>query len=280
MAYSYKWRGPDIVTSDLHLYLDAASLNSYYDSFNTTTWKDISGNGYDASITASYIPASQSFQFNGLNQTVNISNAATLANRNQTTINVLLKPISITSSLNVAIYYEETSKPAFSKISLQQYNNTIRLKWRDVENDPTGSFGILASTEFLTTDTFYYVSAVYDAVNNQQAIYVNGVLNASSAESVSNLGTSITNGITLGSAAELPESFSQCYIGAVHIYGRALSQTEIQQNYVAIQDRILPANASLVDTLMTSYEARIIASGSQIECLPCIRAVLDELNQL
>ena len=89
MAYSYGWRGPDIVTNGLHLYFDAASPNSYYEPENTTptTWRDMSGNNWHGSITASYIPASQSFDFNGTDQTITIDSGATLAGKNQVTIN-------------------------------------------------------------------------------------------------------------------------------------------------------------------------------------------------
>ena len=47
---SYK-NGPTIVSSGLVLYLDAANPKSY--TSGSTTWKDLSGNGYDFSILAS-----------------------------------------------------------------------------------------------------------------------------------------------------------------------------------------------------------------------------------
>ena len=41
--------GPNLVTDNLILYLDAANTNSYSNS--GTTWNDLSGNGYDATLT-------------------------------------------------------------------------------------------------------------------------------------------------------------------------------------------------------------------------------------
>ena len=43
MAFSYGWRGPNIVKNGLVLYLNAGSPNSFYSPTAGTTWKDISG---------------------------------------------------------------------------------------------------------------------------------------------------------------------------------------------------------------------------------------------
>jgi len=44
------WRGPNIVKDNLVLYLDAGSPNSYFNNFFGTTFKDISGLGYNATL--------------------------------------------------------------------------------------------------------------------------------------------------------------------------------------------------------------------------------------
>jgi len=242
MAYSFKWRGPDIVTNGLHLYFDAASPNSYYPEENSNTWKDISGNGWNGTMNASYIPASQSFSFNGTDQTITINSAATLAGQNQVTINLLWKPSSITAGIDKRMFYEETSSDTFTRIGIEQDNTSVQLKWRVAAQDPAGTGGTLSSTAFLnaaSTGSFYYISAVYDAINDRQVIYVNGVQNAASTTAITALGTSTTRGLSLGSALDWVGYYNACQIAAAHIYTRALTAAEVLQNYNAVKDRYI-----------------------------------------
>ena len=242
MAYAYKWRGPNIVTNGLHLYFDAASPNSYYADENSTIWKDISGNNWNGSITASYVPASQSFSFNGTDQTISIDSAATFAGQSQVTINVLWKPASLSAGNDKRIFYEETSSDTYTRIGLEQDNTSVQLKWRDDNADPQGSGGTLSSTNFLgagSTDTFYYISAIYDSINNRQLIYVDGVFNSQSNITTVALGTSTTRGLSLGSAVDWVGYYNECQIACAHIYNRALTADEILQNYNAVKDRYI-----------------------------------------
>ena len=50
MAFSYRWKGPEIVSEGLVMYLDAGSPNSYYPTTAGNTWKDISDQNYSASM--------------------------------------------------------------------------------------------------------------------------------------------------------------------------------------------------------------------------------------
>ena len=242
MAYSYGWRGPDIVTNGLHLYFDAASPNSYYEPENPTptTWRDMSGNNWHGSITASYIPASQSFDFNGTDQTITIDSGATLAGKNQITINLWWKPLSISAGVDKRMFYEETSSDTFTRIGIEQDNTSIQMKWRVAAQDPAGTGGTLSSTAFLNSGnvgTFFYITGVYDSVNSRQIIYVNGVQNAIATTAITALGTSLTRGLSFASALDWATYYNQCQIGAAHIYTRALTAEEILKNYNATKTR-------------------------------------------
>jgi hypothetical protein len=242
MAYSYGWRGPDIVTNGLHLYFDAASPNSYYVPENNTptTWRDMSGNNWHGSITASYIPASQSFGFNGTDQTITINSEATLAGKDQVTINLWWKPLSISAGVDKRMFYEETSSDTFTRIGIEQDNTSIQMKWRVAAQDPAGTGGTLSSTAFINSGnvgTFFYITGVYDAIADRQIIYVNGVQNAIATTAITALGTSTTRGLSFGSALDWATFYNQCQIGAAHIYTRALTATEILKNYNATKTR-------------------------------------------
>ena len=49
MAFSYGWRGPNIVKDGLVLYIDPGSPNSYFDK-SSTVIKDISGNNITGTL--------------------------------------------------------------------------------------------------------------------------------------------------------------------------------------------------------------------------------------
>lgn len=242
MAYSYGWRGPDIVTNGLHLYFDAASPNSYYvpENITPTTWRDMSGNNWHGSINADYIPASQSFEFNGTDQTITIDSGATLAGQRQVTICLWWKPLSITAGVDKRMFYEETSSDTYTRIGIEQDNTSVQMKWRDDNADPQGSGGTLATTAFLSVGsigTYFYIVGVYDSTNNRQFMYVNGLQNSTSTVSTIELGTSTTRGLSFGSALDWVGYYNQCQIGAAQIYTRALSADEILKNYNATKTR-------------------------------------------
>ena len=52
MSTSYGERGPGIVKDGLQVYLNSKMVSSYGRN-NTTTWRDISGNGHDFTLDAS-----------------------------------------------------------------------------------------------------------------------------------------------------------------------------------------------------------------------------------
>jgi hypothetical protein len=200
----------------------------------------MSGNGWDATLDCVYVPASQSFQFNGIDQTATISSGATLAGRNQVTINLWWKPLSITAGVDKRMFYEETSSDTFTRIGIEQDDTSIQMKWRVAAQDPAGTGGTLSSTAFLNSGnvgTFFYITGVYDAINSQQIIYVNGVQNAIATTAITALGTSLTRGLSFASALDWATYYNECQIGASHVYTRALTATEILKNYNATKAR-------------------------------------------
>lgn len=62
MAFS---RGPNLITNGLVLYLDAANIKSYPGS--GTTWKDLSGNGYNSNLINGPSFESNFISFDGIN---------------------------------------------------------------------------------------------------------------------------------------------------------------------------------------------------------------------
>ena len=93
---------------------------------------------------------------------------------------------------------ESTSGNGYTRIGLERDTDTIQFKWRDSTNDPTGSAGTLTTGSVLTAGVWTHILAIYDSSSNEQEIYINGSLSASSTISISALGTSTTYGINIG----------------------------------------------------------------------------------
>ena len=75
MSFQNGWRGPDIVSDGLVLYLDAGSPNSYRPDFGTT-WRDMSGFNNSGSLVngPTYSTANGgNIVFDGINDRVDIS---------------------------------------------------------------------------------------------------------------------------------------------------------------------------------------------------------------
>jgi hypothetical protein len=89
-----------------------------------------------------------------------------------------------------------------------------------------------------TTGSWYYLTLVWDQINAAQYFYVNGAL-VGSQSSVVYGSSGVDNFLYLGQAnpgADNTGSF-RGYMGNFHYYNRALSSTEISQNYKALSSR-------------------------------------------
>lgn len=232
MAFSYGWRGPNIVKDQLVVYLDPGSPNSYYSSIGGTTWKDISGNSNNAALTNGptfSVSGSGSFIFDGTNDYAQINNT-TAANF---TLNCWVSSTSFGSG--------GAGSPAF------QGSGII---WSDVAG--AGNDFVLAMTGnvpawftgnpdvsindnvAINTGAWFYLSATKNAVTGIKELYVNGVLKVSGSCNANVLNAN--SKINIG-ANTLDGRYFNGRISQVTIYNKALSSTEILQNYNATKTR-------------------------------------------
>ncbi len=116
----------------------------------------------------------------------------------------------------------------------------------------------ITATSNYNSNSWTYVCGVYDGSN--LLIYQNGVLNNSSAYSGSIGNTSIA--IRIGAAND-GYSFDGLVASAA-IYNRALSSTEILQNYNATKKRFSPEENIVLDGLILEFDAGNSSSYSGI----------------
>jgi len=221
--------GPDIIESGLVLCLDAANKNSYPGS--GTTWTDLTGNGNNGTLTngPTYSSANMgSIVFDGTNDYVNMG-ISTYCNLINISVSVWIK-VTSTSLYFLSRYFNTTSFNGF-------------FMYYDVASTKFGVDGRESSATYLSRPTIntYPLNNWYNVTWTKSAniwsIYINGSLDVSSA--VGNGTTSFSNNIMWigGYLGTIDQYYSGGNISNVQIYNRALSATEVLQNYNATKSR-------------------------------------------
>jgi hypothetical protein len=218
-------RGPKIVTNGLVLALDAADKNSYRGS--GTSWFDLSGNNNTGTLTNG--PTFNggnggSIVFDGVDDYVNVPyNASTISfPTNNATICVWFKTSTVGDGVGVLVTQRSSSDSG-----IQTYIISTRL-YAD-----GGSTAGVSSNVIIPNGTISFGGIVYDKTNSLLKLYVNGVFD----NQVSYTGEiQDTYPIRLGNGAFGDGPYpGNIYIASV--YNRALTATEILQNYNATKPR-------------------------------------------
>jgi hypothetical protein len=233
--------GPRIVTSGLVLSLDAADRNSYPGS--GTSWRDVSGNGNNGTLTngPTFNSANQgSIVFDGTDDYVNCGSGSSVnITGTQLTLNAWVYRTALNS--NVSNYRRIIEKAAaypalqYSLVTtptgFSSGEGRLLLDMYIDSSIPTGAIG---STQ-LQLNTWYCVAATYDG--SFRRLYVNGILDGQLA-TTGNITPTVSN---LGIGDYLLESgTTYAWNGRISntmIYNRALTASEILQNYNAQKSR-------------------------------------------
>jgi len=234
--------GPDIVQDGLVLELDAADKNSYPGS--GTTWRDLSGNANNGTLTNGPTFNSGnagSIVFDGVDDYVTIpqSNSLKFGTGNFT----LLSWIYPTSVANSRVIENRGTSPGAGypgyQFKVQQNGST----WRIFNSGIVGltNFTVVDSNNYYPMNSWYQITMIY--INNSELIfYVNGNLDTTGNTAVIgdidnllpvNIGATDYN---LGTPSTLSQPFGGS-IATTQIYNRALTASEILQNYNATKTR-------------------------------------------
>ena len=235
-AYQNRFNLPgDIVTNGLVLNLDTAYYNSY--PRTGTTWSDLSGSGNNGTLTngPTYVVtgASSSIQFDGVDDYVsqtynNLSSGLTFNAWIRTTSTRSVKSYVGDASNNVVGITLNSVWNGFGVTNGKvNYNNARK-------ND---SWGQYYSTASVNDGNWTYITVTHSKTNELVSLYINGSLdstfdNTSSGgyDQWANMGFNV---ISRGYGGD----YFNGNISVVHIYNRALSESEIQQNFNALRGR-------------------------------------------
>jgi hypothetical protein len=244
MAFSYGWRGPNIVKDGLILYVDAGSPNSFPLVNSSTTWKDISGNANNGTLVngptfnsgnggAIVFDGSDDYVNLGINPSCYSPTGFTIDSWVKLTNNAGINPIlAIYNSATITSGNEYIFGTTNSRLYGWVYDLTnVAYRGRYV-----------TSTSFIANNTWCNLHMVYDGgtANSSVKLYINGVQrdavdfgfgtfvsirNTSSPMAIGVRNSGLGNGTLNGSMASLK------------YYTRALSAQEIIQNYNAVKTR-------------------------------------------
>lgn len=212
--------GGAIITSGLMLNLDAGNPSSYPGT--GTTWTDLSGNGRDSTLYngVSYSSANNgSLVFDGTNDYASQSNFIGTLN-------------TFTSGTWIKLNANQVAKTFFSNyINGSGWVIGIADSNTNVVKFYLGG-GTLLATSALSINVWYYVCATYN--NGNPTIYINGVLNSTTSALINLVSTS---DVVIGALDVFSRQPFNGNIANTHFYNRALSSTEILNNFNTLKSR-------------------------------------------
>ena len=231
MSFSFS---PSIIKDGLVLYLDAANTRSYVSG--STVWTDLSKNSNTGTLTNGPTfnrDGGGSIVFNGTNQYVDCG------------VSTISLPINITLSA----WINQSSTNAYRNIITKEGATAVALDY-GLTTSPNGNlyfwfdnggFRIheTSTNSINSINIWYHVTAVYNDTNNTVQMYVNGVQIYTQTETVSLLAHSNSK-LFVGWRNSLISN--QSFVGKINqaqIYNRALTASEVLQNYNTTKGRFL-----------------------------------------
>lgn len=237
--------GPRIVTNGLVMLLDAANSKSYPGSGNT--WSDLSGSGYDGTLTNGPTYSSSNngvIVFDGVNDYIT---RALLPNFNIHHISLWIKPATTISSSTspaqtlIQLRYQESGGNYAWYMGLGGLTALINNEYITIADVLTGGRRGVADGGSLLANTWY--NLVFNYESSLYKFYVNNIVKTTISSTPTYPEISLlTNpnklyiGALDGDGGSL-RGFFNGSIGQVAIYNRSLSTSEITQNYQALKSR-------------------------------------------
>ena len=229
-----RFNTPNIVKSNLLLNLDSSNTVSY--PTTGTTWTDLSGNGYNGTLTngPTFDATSKSIVFDGVDDYVNLGqplNVYQRANLPYTMESLVYLTVSNNNEFIIGNTWDDAGFHIRKRGSTHPPANGIRfLMVQDGQN------GCGKDSSVLTTGWYHIVGSYNGAgpsTPSNYSLYINGSTSGVSDVSFGSI-TAITptNDVNIGRSGD---STSYGYLNGkvelTRVYNKALSQSEILQNY-------------------------------------------------
>ena len=228
--------GPDAANNGLVLALDAADANSY--SGSGTTWTDLSGKSNNGTINNATFNSDRYFAFGGSGDYISFASASELQflNRSPYTLEVWMHPTSNPGASTWTGIFNREDSSVGSRDGYNLYLNGgsraggFYLATERFQSGTNNSIGYSYEDSDLL-NIWHHVVATYDGTTLR--LYRNGV-QLNSTTSTGNI-TNTSKTLEIGRRGT-----GSYFIGRLNgqkIYNKALSASEIQQNFNALRGR-------------------------------------------
>ena len=216
--------GPNIVTNGLIFNLDAANTKSYISG--STSWVDLSRSGNNGTLTNGPTFNSGnggSLVFYGVNDYINCGN--TLSYQNSFTFNIFFK------TTNTAL-----------QVLIGKYSGIGGDYWIGVNAGKlVFSFGSPTKIDLISSinvndGLWKMVTTVFNRSLNSTYIYINGVLN-NTGSPIPSIINEPAGDLMIGKFGSGSTYYYKGNVGIFSLYNRALTSTEILQNFNATKTR-------------------------------------------
>jgi hypothetical protein len=211
--------GPSIVTNGLILSLDASDQNSYVSG--STTWNDLSGNGLNAIPTGSGFP------------TYNTGNSGNLV-FSSNPLSVGSGSILNLTNLTLSVWYKTTT-PGNQVLIGKNYTTSYYMNVAPSSNAFSfwTSGSALGASGITTLADGNWHNIVTTMSGTTKTTYYDGI---QVSTGTGNIPAVDSYNLVVGSSGILNSPFIGS-MGNVMVYNRALSASEVQQNYNALKSR-------------------------------------------
>jgi hypothetical protein len=237
MSFNYS---PKVVTNGLVLCVDAANQRSY--TSGSTTWYDLTGNFNNGTLTngPTFDSANGgSIVFDGIDDYIALGTPNSLNLLGTITINSWVKITAFSTVGNIAgtIYekgYDNNNDQIFFRFRNNAGTQVIDVGTYKGSNN-TNYLTTYTIGSSITTGTWNNIVGQYDGANWN--IYLNSVLVSSTLQNQGPLTSTSPSSI---GAAYISNGYARFLNGSIanlQVYNRALSATEILQNYNATKTR-------------------------------------------
>ena len=224
------------VQEGLILHYDAINNTGDGHSSSATTWKDLSGNGNDGTITGGTW-SSQSLRFTSSSENGGVKTKSNFPlNFQNNTFNLVFN-LSSVSDVEALFGARNSSSDGFMFFNYRTNNN--------IRKDTKGSGTRAKVGERLSANTKYNLTLTLE--NGTSKLYLNGTL----AYTSSYTPASISFPLTIFNAGGRSNALGTIY--SVKVYDRALTEEEVKRNYQIDEERY---KASYIeDGLVLHYDA-------------------------
>jgi hypothetical protein len=226
---------PSIVTSGMVLNLDAGYVPSYPKT--GTTWSDLSGNNNNGTLVngPTFNSANGgSIFFDGTDDGADIPTNATLQPPNSLTLESAFKISSFTNGLYIIAYGGQVPG-SFIKYGFRLQTSGGVAGYMNTN----GTIVYYASGINIVLNTWIYATMTYDGTSSK--IYINGSLANTAAITgpIDYNAYGSPYSLSIGRKSQFEGGYVSANVSLVNIYNRALSATEVLQNYNAYQSRFV-----------------------------------------